>query len=93
MNYIARRLSEENIGDDVELLQREILTPETLERFDRLYQEISGKEPFVDEEERDVDLINVLNYALFRRRRDSKVAEAGARDVLVHRFRTNPPAS
>ena len=91
LNYVARRLREEGAADHLELFRTEILTSDALQEFRDLYSEIAGNDPFTNEEERDVDLINVLNYALFRRRRGKEVAEAGARDLLVRRFLTNPP--
>jgi hypothetical protein len=91
LNYVARRLGEEGAADDLELFRSEILTADALQEFRDLYSEVAGNDPFTNEEERDVDLINALNYALFRRRRGKEVAEAGARDLLVRRFLTNPP--
>jgi len=91
LNYVSRRLGEEGMADDFELLRSEIITRDALKQFRDLYREVAGDDPFTNEEERDVDLINALNYALFSRRRGKEVGEAGARDVLVRRFVTNPP--
>ena len=43
-----------------------------------------------DEDDRDVDLINALNFGLFRRSQGDEVAAAGARDVLVRQLESRP---
>jgi GTP pyrophosphokinase len=83
--YVARRLRESRV-DRVALLELELLTNDVLDEFREIYEEVTGSEPFQLEEERDVDLINAVNLALFRRSRGPDAAEAGLRGVLTRRF-------
>jgi hypothetical protein len=88
LNYVAKRLRESGLSEDqLGLVAEEVLSAEVLEHFRSIYQDVVKGEPFQDEEERDIDLINLLNFGLFMRSQSETVASAGARDVLSRRFR------
>lgn len=70
-----------------ELLQHEVFSKFTIEEFKNIYSNIIEKEPFKNSEDRDVDLINLLNYFLEKSLYGKKVAQNGLRDVLRERFR------
>lgn len=92
-NYVARRLSESKLTSQADLaqLRNEILGVDTLSRFKTIFTEVVGRDVFSEKDERDVDLINALNYGLVRRSQGEEVADAGARDVLTRRLAQSGP--
>jgi hypothetical protein len=83
LNYIARRVRESKMDPDA---FAEALSS-VKAKFSTIYREIAEREPFTDEDERDVDALNVVNFSLFRKRQTAALAEAGLRDILARRFK------
>lgn len=87
INYVARRLMFSKIQEDsLSLLSSEILSADVLKRFGEIFYDVARRNPFSDPEERDIDLINALNFALVRRSQGETVAEEGLRDLLTRRL-------
>lgn len=92
VNYVARRLRDYKMSEsDLPKLKSEILSPKVLGHFRQIYEEVTGRQPFAEPKDRDVDLINALNFGLVRSRQADSVAAAGARDVIARRFRKRLP--
>lgn len=84
--YIERRLRDVYIFEDtVQILYNQILTEEALETFKNIYKEVMEREPFTNIGERDIDLLNAVNYALFRLAQPENVAKGGLVSVLLGR--------
>jgi ppGpp synthetase/RelA/SpoT-type nucleotidyltranferase len=67
-------------------LQSEVLSEFAIEEFKEIYLNIAGKEPFENSDNRDVDLINLLNYFLEKGLYGKKIAQNGLRNVIKERF-------
>ena len=63
-----------------------ILSGDVLQAFNELYKKVSGKEPFRDEAERDIDVINAVNFTLFHKYQPEALARGGLLSVLQKRF-------
>jgi hypothetical protein len=56
-----------------------------LNEFRIIYQEILNRDPFKDSKNRNIDIINAVNYALFDEIEGTKVAKEGLRSTLKWR--------
>lgn len=65
-----------------ESLKEKVLTKKVKETFKQIYREIMGKEPFVNPNDRDIDLMNLLNYSLTLRKESQDVANESLRAIL-----------
>lgn len=87
LTYILQRIAEVSPGsDDVNQLDTEILSERHLSKFREIYREVKGSEPFANFEERNLDLINEVNYALLAKIQSLDIARAAAVAVLRRRF-------
>ena len=83
LNYIRRRLNDNNIFvNQPQRLATEVLNDEALSEFRRVFAEEMGRDPFVEPTVRDIDLLNLINYALLRCIQHPVVAEEGIRSIL-----------
>ena len=86
--YVQRRLNDIWIFEEKEQI-RDLgdvyLTKEVLREFDKIYYEQMGHQPFKDPSDRDIDLINAVNYALFRHTISESYARNGLISILLER--------
>lgn len=85
--YIQRRLEDAFIYiNQPPRLAMDVLTDEAISEFRRLFAEEMSRGPFVEPASRDIDLVNLINYALFRHIQRREVAIEGLRSVLRGRL-------
>lgn len=85
--YIGRRMREHGVFEDTpQILYERVLTEEAIGTFTNVYTGVMEKGPFVDKSERDIDLLNAVNYALFRLDQPEAVANEGLESVLRGRL-------
>jgi ppGpp synthetase/RelA/SpoT-type nucleotidyltranferase len=87
MAYVYRRLDQHSyhtgyLFDTTQLQQ--VLTPQLLDRFRHIYTEILNAAPFThsDLSRRDLDVVHLINFALFTSVQSRSAAEAGLRATL-----------
>lgn len=87
ITYIDRRMSEAGIYEDTaQILYERVLTEKATSTFKKVYKAVMQKEPLIDKSERDIDLLNAVNYALFRLIQPEAVADEGLESVLRGRL-------
>lgn len=85
--YIKTRMFEAKFfNDQPKTLKEKVLTEEGMNVFKKVYQEIMKKEPFEDPSARDIDLLNLVNYSLFRLVQPEDVAIENLKSVLIGRI-------
>jgi ppGpp synthetase/RelA/SpoT-type nucleotidyltranferase len=93
--YIERRLKEHAIyrafvegtpGPFTPGDFRQALNPSVIDRFRKVYRDAFNAEPFTDASEWDLDVIPLVNFALFSTYQSSATAEAGLRAALRSRY-------
>jgi len=82
LTYIERRLAEIGLTEDPSITLENILTKSRVLEFEVLFRDIVHRVPFSDEKERNVDVINALNFAIFDELQGKRVAHEGLRSVL-----------
>jgi putative GTP pyrophosphokinase len=82
LTYIERRLAEIGLPEDPSITLENILTQNRVLEFEAHFRDIVHREPFSDEKERNIDVINALNFAIFDELQGKRVAQEGLRSVL-----------
>jgi hypothetical protein len=82
MNYIEKRLGDVDPEEKPTKTLLKTLTPNRLLEFKRIFQEIFNFEPFVNAKDRNIDVINVLNFGIFYELQGKRVAQEGLKTVL-----------
>ena len=82
MVYIEKRLMDINSAEKPQIKLQKLLSKNRLIEFKDIYQDIFGTQPFSDAKKRNIDLINILNYAIFYELQGERVAQEGLRGVL-----------
>jgi hypothetical protein len=80
--YIEKRLGELNFEEIQDKTLQQLLTKNRLLEFKTIFQKILNIEPFVNVKERNIDVINALNFAIFYELQGKRVAQEGLRVVL-----------
>ena len=80
--YIEKRLAEINTEEKPVKTIQKLLSKNRLAEFKNIFQETLNFEPFASDEERDIDAINALNFAIFNTLQGKRVALEGLRAVL-----------
>jgi len=80
--YIEKRLVDVNPDEKPTKTLLKLLTKNRLLEFKRIFQEVFNFEPFVNVKDRNIDVINVLNFGIFYELQGKKVAYEGLRSVL-----------
>jgi len=80
--YIERRLGELNFEETQDKTLLQLLTKNRLMEFKTIFQEILNFEPFANDKERNIDVINALNFGIFYELQGKRVAQEGLRVVL-----------
>lgn len=88
LRYIERRMNESNYYEKIpQILNDKILTEKALQTFANVYKGIMNKSPFEDINDRDIDILNVINFSLFRLVQLEDVATENLKSVLQGRTR------
>ena len=80
--YIERRLDEVGFSEKHHKILQKIFTEDRMLEFKAIFHEILNRLPFTNEKERNIDVINALNFAIFDELQGNRVAQEGLRSVL-----------
>jgi len=80
--YIEKRLEDVDVEEKPHKTLQKLLTPDRLLEFRTIFQEILNIGPFVNARERNIDVINALNFGIFYELQGKRVAQEGLRAVL-----------
>ncbi|MBW2603852.1 MAG: RelA/SpoT domain-containing protein [Deltaproteobacteria bacterium] len=80
--YIEKRLGELNFEEIQDKTLQQLLTQNRRMEFKTIFQEILNCEPFANAKERNIDVINALNFGIFYELQGKRVAQEGLRVVL-----------
>jgi hypothetical protein len=83
--YIQKRLSEINSVEKPHKTLQKLLSKNRLMEFKSIFKEILNAGPFAKAKDRNIDLINALNFSIFWDLQGKKVAHEGLRNVLKWR--------
>jgi GTP pyrophosphokinase len=85
--YIEKRLGDVNSEEKPCKTFQKLLTKNRLLEFKTIFKEILNIEPFTNAKERNIDVINALNFSIFYDLQGKKIAQEGLKAVL--RWRNN----
>ena len=85
LNYILKRLDGLGQAEQPQVLFRNVLSENRLQEFRTIFQKVLDRVAFKDKRNRNVDVINAVNYALFEEIHGKTVAKEGLRSVLGRR--------
>jgi GTP pyrophosphokinase len=80
--YIEKRLGDVNSEEKPNKTLQKLLTKNRLLEFKTIFQEILNIKPFSNAKERNIDVINALNFGIFYELQGKRVAQEGLRAVL-----------
>ena len=80
--YIERRLDEVGFAEKPHEILQKVFTEDRILEFKAIFRETLNLIPFSNEKERNIDLINALNFAIFDELQGKRVAQEGLRSVL-----------
>jgi len=80
--YIEKRLGDVNSEEKPHKTLQKFLTKNRLLEFKTIFQEILNAEPFANAKEKNIDVINALNFGIFYKLQGKRVAQEGLRVVL-----------
>ena len=80
--YIERRLDEVGFAEKPHEILQKVFTEDRILEFKAIFRETLNLIPFSNEKERNIDLINALNFAIFHELQGKRVAQEGLRSVL-----------
>ena len=80
--YIEKRLEDVNSEEKPHKTLQKLLTKNRLLEFKSIFQEILNIGPFANAKERNIDVINALNFGIFYELQGKRVAQEGLRAVL-----------
>jgi len=80
--YIEKRLGDVNSEEKPHKTLQKLLTKNRLLEFKSIFQEILNIGPFANAKERNIDVINALNFGIFYELQGKRVAQEGLRAVL-----------
>jgi len=80
--YIEKRLEDVNSEEKPHKTLQKLLTKNRLLEFKTIFQEILNIGPFANAKERNIDVINALNFGIFYELQGKRVAQEGLRAVL-----------
>ena len=82
LTYIERRLDEVGFAEKPHKILQKMLTEERILEFKAVFRETLDLMPFTNAKERNIDVINALNFAIFDELQGKRVAQEGLRSVL-----------
>ena len=80
--YIERRLDEVGFAEKTHRILQKVLTEDRILEFKAIFHETLHLIPFTNTKERNIDVINALNFAIFDELQGKRVAQEGLRSVL-----------
>ncbi len=80
--YIEKRLGDVNSEEKPHKTLQKLLTKNHLLEFKAIFKEILNIKPFANAKERNIDVINALNFGIFYKLQGKRVAQEGLRAVL-----------
>ena len=80
--YIEKRLGDVNSEEKPHKTLQKLFTKNRLLEFNTIFQEILNIKPFSNVKERNIDVINALNFGIFYELQGKRVAQEGLRAVL-----------
>lgn len=83
--YIEKRFGELNFEETQTKTLQQLFAKNRLREFKNIFFEVFNSEPFVNAKERNIDIINVLNFVIFYELQGKRVAQEGLRAVLIWR--------
>ena len=82
LTYILKRLDEFGYAEQTQVQFQKIFTENRLQEFRNIFREVLNREAFEDNNKRNVDAINAVNFALFDEIQGRRVAQEGLRSAL-----------
>jgi ppGpp synthetase/RelA/SpoT-type nucleotidyltranferase len=80
--YIERRLDEVGFAQKPHEILQKVFTEDRILEFKAIFRETLNLIPFRNKKERNIDVINALNFAIFDELQGKRVAQEGLRSVL-----------
>lgn len=85
LTYIMKRLNKLGFSQRSKSFFQKIFKKRRLNEFRNIYQEALNRDPFKDSNNRNIDIINAVNFALFDEIEGTMVATEGLRSTLKWR--------
>ena len=82
LTYIERRLDEVGFAEKPHKILQKLFTGDRILEFKTIFRETLDLIPFTNPKERNIDVINALNFAIFDELQGKRVAQEGLRSVL-----------
>ena len=82
LTYIERRLDEVGFVEKPHKILQKVFTEDRIIEFKTIFREILNLIPFTNAKERNIDVINALNFAIFDELQGKRVAQEGLKSVL-----------
>jgi ppGpp synthetase/RelA/SpoT-type nucleotidyltranferase len=80
--YIERRLDEVGFAEKQHEILHKMFTEDRIVEFETIFREMLDRMPFSNKKERNIDVINALNFVIFDELQGKRVAQQGLRSVL-----------
>jgi ppGpp synthetase/RelA/SpoT-type nucleotidyltranferase len=85
LTYILKRLNKLGYSQPSKSFFQKLFRMNRLKEFRKVYREILNRDPFKETNNRNIDLINALNFVLFNEIEGARVAKEGLRSTLKWR--------
>jgi len=82
LTYIEKRLDEAGFAENPHKILSKVFTEDRILEFKAIFHETLNLMPFMKAKERNIDVINALNFAIFDELHGKRVAQEGLRSVL-----------
>jgi ppGpp synthetase/RelA/SpoT-type nucleotidyltranferase len=82
LTYIERRLDEVGFAEKPPKILQKVFTKDRVVEFRAIFRDTLNFKPFTNAKERNIDVINALNFAIFDELQGKRVAQEGLRSVL-----------
>ena len=82
LTYIERRLDEVGFAEKSHKILHKVFTDDRILEFKAIFRETLNSTPFTNAKERNIDVINALNFAIFDEFQGKRVSQEGLRSVL-----------
>ena len=82
LTYIERRLDEVGFAEKPHEILQKVFTEDRILEFKAIFRETLNLIPFTNAKERNIDVINALNFAIFDEFQGKRVSQEGLRSVL-----------
>ena len=82
LTYIERRLNEVGFTEKPHKILQKVFTQDRILEFKAIFRETLNLIPFTNAKEKNIDVINALNFAIFDELQGNRVAQEGLKSVL-----------